>query len=152
MINNQFIKIKLASFLLLVISSIMIWFILLGPVMVEFSSIIQWSDIIITGKASMIGIGALPITIYILILSLRNIFNKSSERVNDNTLFDVIAIPVVGVSFIVGLIATFILWLALALSPYIRCNISDDAIQNFYVTDQSLCKTIDPHAYFMHHF
>lgn len=130
----------------------MTWFILFGPITIEFLSIVQWGDIIITGKASMIGIGALPITIYILILSLRNIFNKSSEKVNDNTLFDVIAIPVVVVSFIVGFIATFILWLALALSPYIRCNISDDAIQDFYVTDQNLCKTIDPHAYFMHHF
>lgn len=145
----HFIKMKIAAALLICIALAFFWLIILGPVMIEFLSILRWRDIIIVGKASMIGIGSLPSVFYIFTLGIRNLLTPHASPVSTNTHFDFIVILISTIFFVTGFFATFILWIALALSPYIRCDLPDNVIQSFYVIDQSLCKTIDPSAWYM---
>ncbi|MDN4368103.1 DUF1240 domain-containing protein [Citrobacter portucalensis] len=108
--------------------------------MENFLSLIRMGDVISYNKNTCAIVGGIPIIFLFSILSVFALFSKEGRLKKLPTTIELWMTMIVVISFLIGIIANCLIpFLLLGLS-YTSCP--QKKLQDFYVTDIELCKTI----------
>jgi hypothetical protein len=140
--NNikKWILFKGASILSIALSLGYIYSVVLLMDIYDTKSLIMQGDIIEYNGKVIIGVGCIPIFIWLLFCSLKMLFKKGIEPFKKYTTIGYIWMVISVGCFILGFVASFIIPLILMASPYTSCNMGK--YSSYYVINPDLCKTI----------
>lgn len=141
------IKIKLYGLLILSIFSLLFFFIIYGPLMTQFISIIKWGDIIEFSNVTLMCVCGLPVVGSFIILSILVIFKKGITPLNVSKPFDTLLVLITIISLGSGFVSSGIFLITISISPYTECHFKNIKSTKYYVKDPKLCKTIDYKAF-----
>jgi len=127
------------AFIMIIFLIAVLYSLLFGRTMTEFLSLIKTGDIISYDKTCAL-ISSIPLFGYTIIALVRVLFSQDVQYRSLPAPFESLVLTAIIFSFIIGLIANCLVpFLFLGLS-YTSCP--QKKLQDFYVTDIELCKTI----------
>ena len=90
----------------------------------------------------IICISGIPFFIWVFFFSLKVLFKKGIQPFKKYSAIGYIWMIISVASFVLGVIASFVIPFILMASPYTSCNVGK--YSNYYVINPVLCKDIDP--------
>lgn len=133
------IYLRIWAFFVIIFLTAVIYSLLFGRTMTEFLSLIKMGDIISYDKTCAL-IGSVPLISYTMIAVVRILLSKEAQYRSLPNPYESLVLTAITFSFIIGVIANcFVPFLLFGLS-YTSCP--QKKLQDFYVTDIELCKTI----------
>ncbi|KAA0544461.1 DUF1240 domain-containing protein [Citrobacter portucalensis] len=134
------LHLRLISFSLTIFFCSLLYMIFTGSIMENFLSLIRMGDVISYNKNTCAIVGGIPTIFLFSILSVFALFSKEGRLKKMPTTIELWMTMIVVISFLIGIIANCLIpFLLLGLS-YTSCP--QKKLQDFYVTDIELCKTI----------
>jgi len=138
----QWLLYRSAAVLLILMMYALLYFILFSVPMYDLLSLLLHDDIIVYHAKAAACVGAIPFCIYLIFVALRVLFTKGvkppTKQTSMGNVCGILSVIIFFLSFIIALLVS----IGLMFSPYNRCP--QEKLDNYYVTDLELCKTIDP--------
>lgn len=134
------LHLRLISFSLTIFFCSLLYMIFTGSIIENFLSLIRMGDVISYNKNTCAIVGGIPTILIFSMLSVFVLFSKEGRLKKLPTTIELWMTMIVVISFLIGIIANCLIpFLFLGLS-YTSCP--QKKLQDFYVTDIELCKTI----------